>query len=556
MSKLYDISTKRVEFFARQAEIERDLTPYSLTERRIYSKNHRHSFIPNGGGGVPLLYNEPKGLVFADASDSHTLVLGTTGSKKSRLVAMPTIQILCAAKESMIIVDPKGELRSNSSEVLRRNGYDVLVVDLRKPEHSNCWNPLATPYQLYRNGNIDRSCALVNDIATNIIGISKTTNEPFWDNSAGSFLLGLTMLLFKYCKEFDINDDAVHFGNVNKLRRQLFTEDQYNSANGFSIEVDKRISDFYRGDPIIESALIGTTNCADQTKVSILSTFDQKMRIFSMQPNLMNMLAYNDIDIEHIIDKPTACFIIAPDEKTTYHPLVTLFIKQSYELLIDAIQRVQQNKHGEGKYKRVNYIIDEFSSLPRIADFPAMITAARSRNVRFNIFIQSKHQMHERYGEEAETIQDNCTNWIFLFSRELAILQDLSSLCGKDYRTGVPVATVEDLQKLDKFSGEALVFTGRNKPYIARLPDIEKYVLSNEPPAESVGTNHGERVDIEFDFPHKKGHDPDYDLFAKELGCDEDDNAQMSEDDLSDVPLTVTNADSVVERSSLKGDNE
>jgi type IV secretion system protein VirD4 len=525
LSKLYDISTKRIEFFARQTDIERDLTPYSLTEHKVYPKKHRHSFIPNGGGGIPLSYDETRRMVYADASDSHSLILGTTGAKKSRLVAMPMIQILCAAGESMIVVDPKGELHKNSAEMLKQAGYNVLVVDLREPAHSHCWNPLAIPYRLYLDGNIDRSCALLNDIATNIIGVSKTLNDPYWELSAGSFLLGLTMLLFKYCKEFEIENDAVHFGNVNKLRRQLFTGNQYDSSNGyFSLEVSKKFSDFYQGDSIIESALIGTTNCADATKVSILSTFDQKMRIFSMQPNLMNMLAYNDIDIERLILEPTACFVIAPDEKTTYHPLVTLFIKQSYELLIDAIQRVQQNQFNESKCKRVNYIIDEFSSLPRIADFPAMITAARSRNVRFNIFIQSKHQLHERYGEEADTIQDNCTNWIFLFSRELGILRDLSDLCGKDYRTGIPAATVEDLQKLDKFSGEALVFSGRNKPYIARLPDIEKYTPNAELCSDGITADHGERVDIEFEFPHKAGKDADYDSFATEIGYTNDES--------------------------------
>lgn len=518
MSKLFDVSLKRPDYFARQLEIERDLIPYSLAEKRILPKRSKYPFIPSGGGGMPLSYNKDNGLVYVDPSDAHTLILGTTGSKKSRLVAMPAIQILGAAKESMIVIDPKGELYSNTANDLKKSGYRILVINLRDPESGSCWNPLSIPYELYRSGNLDRACALVNDIATNIIGMTKTTSDPFWDNSACSFLLGVTLLLFKYCNEFNLDADVVHFGNVNKLRRELFVGNQYVNANSyFNLEVDKKFMQYYKGDSIIEAALIGTTNCADTTKVSILSTFDQKMRIFSMQPNLMNMLAYNDIDIDTLISEPSACFVIAPDEKTTYHSLVTLFIKQSYELLIEAIQREQKNNFNKNVCNRVNYIIDEFSSLPKISDFPAMITAARSRGVRFNIFIQSKHQLQERYGEEAGTIQDNCTNWIFLFSRELGILQDLSSLCGTDYRQGIPVASVENLQKLDKFSGEALVFNGRNKPYIAKLPDIEKYTVIEKDTVETSEKPHRKRLDVEFVFPKENGSDGDYDFYMSKI---------------------------------------
>lgn len=167
--------------------------------------------------------------------------------------------------------------------------------------------------------------------------------------------------------------------------------------------------------------------------------------------------------------------MIMPDEKTSYHKLVSVFVKQSYEYFIYLAQKnLYEEEIRVGHLPiRINYILDEFSSLPTIADFPAMITAARSRNIRFVLFIQSKHQLKQRYGEETDTIVTNCVNWVFLTTRELSLLEEISKLCGTKEQN--PILSVSQLQRLSKEEGEALLLIGRNKPYIAKLPDIDVY---------------------------------------------------------------------------------
>ena len=180
-------------------------------------------------------------------------------------------------------------------------------------------------------------------------------------------------------------------------------------------------------DEIISASLSGSVYAPNDTMNSILSVFDQKMRTFTIQPTLLNMLASNNIDIDSVGKQRTAIFLITPDEKTTYHRLVSLFIKQSYESIIYSASLNKGNRVNN----RINYILDEFSSLPAINDMPAMISAARSRMIRFLLIVQSKHQLEKRYKEEAATIISNCNNWIFLTSRELDLLRELSELCGE-----------------------------------------------------------------------------------------------------------------------------
>jgi type IV secretion system protein VirD4 len=465
VSRIYDkfINNAR-NAYAVQSSFERELSSYNLSTGVISKPSIGLNALGGPLGGVPLSFNDKKNSVFVDPSDSHTLIMGSTGSKKSRLIAMPAIKILTVARESMIISDPKGELYSNSADALKEAGYALFVFNLRDPDFGDCWNPLYEPYRYYRNGEVNKACELINDVAITIARSLENFKDPFWPESAISLFFGLSLLLLKYCKEHD-EPDGAHIGNVVKLRQILFNEGK---------QINTGVWDIISRDNIIGASISGSNIEANNTRAGILSTFDQMVRMFFLQPNLVNALAFNDIDWMQIYEKPTACFIIMPDEKTTYNGLVALFIKQSYEKLIDIYSSFEKTKKQN---VRVNYILDEFSSLPKINDFPAMISAARSRNIRFNLIMQSYHQLQSKYEGEAETVQDNCINWVFLHSRELKLLDNLSHLCGNYWDSGSyrQHIKVEDLQRLDKKRGEALILRGREKPYIATLPDIKEY---------------------------------------------------------------------------------
>jgi type IV secretion system protein VirD4 len=161
-----------------------------------------------------------------------------------------------------------------------------------------------------------------------------------------------------------------------------------------------------------------------------------------------------------------------PDEKTVYHQIIAIFIKQMYELLIDnAYKKTREYRFPT----RINFLLDEFTSLPQMTDMPQMITASRSRNIRFMLVIQSKYQLKQRYKEEAETIMSNCSNWLFLTSRETELLREISELSGVTGSNREPLISVSRLQHLDKETGECLIFSGRKNPYFSHLPDIEEY---------------------------------------------------------------------------------
>ncbi len=415
-------------------------------------------------GGIPLAYEGEEKMVYLDPSDTHTLVYGATGSLKTRSIVMPAIKIIGRAGESMIINDSKGELYNRLAKELIEEGYGIITINLRDPSVGNSWNPLEIPYAFYLKGDIDKATELANDIAANLMinEMDHFTEDPFWDYSSSDLLFGLILSLFKYCSEHGKGREAINIMNIIKLRRVLFER----GVSAKNTPLWKYLSE----DELIASSLSGAIFAAHDTQASILSVFDQHIRAFSIQPTLMDMLSSSDFDIGAIAERKTAVFLITPDEKTTYHRLVSLFVKQSYEYFIYQASL----KDDITIENRLNYILDEFNALPVIMDMPSMISAARSRNIRFLLVVQSKNSLKKKYKEEAETIISNCSNIIFFTSRELELLRELSELCGKQ-RNGEPNISVYELQHLSKEHREALVLSGRLEPALVRMIDIDMF---------------------------------------------------------------------------------
>ena len=70
----------------------------------------------------------------------NTLVCGGSGAGKSRFYAKVN---LCQANTSFFILDCKGELLRDCGGLLKRQGYEIKVVDLLNMEKSHCYNPFA-----------------------------------------------------------------------------------------------------------------------------------------------------------------------------------------------------------------------------------------------------------------------------------------------------------------------------------------------------------------------------------------------------------------------------
>ena len=412
--------------------------------------------------GIPLINNGKE--IWVDNGEYHNLVIGSTGSGKTQTIVKPMVNLLAKKGESMIITDPKGEIYKYAASALKERGYKIIVLNFREPAHGNAWNPLTLPYRYYKEGNTDKSTELLDDVALNILydQTKKSSDSDFWEKSSADYFSGLALGLFYDAKEKEVNLNSINY-------MSSVGEERYATSNYIKEYFNLKGPE---SSPYIFAS--NTINAPNETKGGILSTFRQKIRLFSSRESLSEMLAYSDFNMQDIGREKTAVFMIIHDEKKTYHSLMTIFIKQCYETLID----VAQENGGKLPY-RTNFILDEFANMPPLKDVDSMVSAARSRDIRFTFIIQNFAQLNDVYGKEvAEIIKGNCGNLVYLISTELAALEEISKMCGevkskeKDKTASTPLVTVSDLQKLKLF--QAIIIRLRMNPFKTKLePDFK-----------------------------------------------------------------------------------
>lgn len=412
-------------------------------------------------GGIPFI-NDGKNAWVDDSGEPHALIMGASGSGKTQCMMFPLIKILARHGESIIVTDPKGELYEECGNLLKEKGYRVILINFRDPKEGAAWNPFSYPYRIYKEGNIDKANELLQDLASNILIDPNNKAEPFWEQTASNFFTGLSLGLFD-----DATEEEININSVNMMAE--VGEDRIGAST--------YIKEYFKSKGELSPAYIAAASCINapnETRGGIMSTFRTKTRIFSSQEALSEMLSYSDFDIRDVGKEKTAVFLKVHDEKTTYHALATIFIKQAYEALIAVAQTCPNLKLPY----RTNFVLDEFANMPALKDVGTMITASRSRNIRFTFAIQNFSQLTQVYGKEvAETIKGNCGNFIYIMSTELAALEEISKLLGdqkpekaekdKPAPPVRPLFTVSDLQALKE--NEVIFNRFRSMPFKTKL---------------------------------------------------------------------------------------
>ena len=464
-----DKKDKGYSRWAKEKEIKEELDRVEIKQENSTS------------AGVPLILNDNE--MWVDNSEYHSLVIGATGSGKTQTVILPLVHSLAKAKESMIITDPKGEIYEKTSNMLRARGYQILLLNFRDPQNGNAWNPMTLPYQMYKAGNQDKAIELLDDLALNILYDESNQNaDPFWEKTSADYFSGVALGLFEDAKEEEININSISLATTvgeEKFGGSTYIKEYFNAK-----------------DPASAAAInaSSTIMAPSETKGSILSVFKQKVKLFASRENLSEMLSHSDIDLESIGQRPTAVFIVIQDEKKTYHSLVTILLKQIYETLIGVAQ-----EHGGKLPVRTNFLLDEFANMPPLKDVTTMITAARSRRIRFTMIIQNFAQLDQVYGKEnAETIRGNCGNIIYLITTELKALEEISKMCGevkskKDDKTAsTPLVTVSDLQRMKQF--EVIILRMRKQPFKTKFTPYFKLDWGHKYPQADYPTREKQEV--------------------------------------------------------------
>lgn len=411
--------------------------------------------------------------------DEHILLLGSTGSGKSRRVILPSISVIGSAhKESMILTDPKGELYAHTADWLRSVGYEVVRIDLREPGRGSRWNPMAPVLEALANGRLDEASSAARDIAHAITFSSEGMKnmDPLWPQSTEALIMATILGIAEGCPP-GAPDTPIWPKPAEKHMGSVYSAILSSGENG--VLMDKWIDIFPANHPAYRA--YGPVRMSkEQTRASILTVATATLSLWA-DSEVTWLTSAQDYDLAEPGRRPMAVFLVVPDERSTRYPLATLYLQQMMQALVTLA-----DQHGGRLPVRVNFLLDEFANLPAIQDFDHVVTVARGRGIRLLLAIQDLAQLKARYEESAGTIKGNCNTWLYLLTSDLETAQEIAGKLGS-YTTEQRVKTAGQGNNLFSRSllfpdeimrwpnDQVLLIQARHAPAQLPLPDLSEW---------------------------------------------------------------------------------
>ena len=390
--------------------------------------------------GLPMAYDKKN--LYIDSRNTHSLVIGTTGSGKTQVVTLPMLKLACLAGESVIVHDSNDDVYDSTKNMFEKNKYKIIRVNLDEALNTNYWNPLDLAKKYYNEGNYDKSYDIIEKLGYYLLNeVGEKNIDPFWINSAISYFTGICLYLLE-------NEKSPNFTKL------------YDIAEAVSEEPEEFLKKLDKHSPIYIS-LSGILTAPSETRGSIFSVFSNKFKRFIVKENLKSLLSKSDFDIAKISKEKTIVYIKSGKSITSKN-LLPLFIDQVYSSKTDK--------------NRLNIIIDDFYNSNAIKDFSRMLNYSRSLYISFIIMVRGFNDLKNVYGnEETEMIKLGFNNIVYLLSQDMQTIEDVSKLCGTKSHNE-PLISIEELKTIKMF--EAIIITTRLMPFRTKL--LPYYEMENK----------------------------------------------------------------------------
>lgn len=373
-----------------------------------------------------MLVGASKSTWLVDTSDQSVLMVAPPGAGKSTSLYIPTITYNARVNlrthdaqgigqgASMVLVSVKDDLYTITGAELKKCGYRVLKLDLRNVFcscHFNLLYRVNIEIDAWRKEQDAKQRAVhyataeryAKVIASAIIGNTGSVNSgdssEYFNETARGLITGLVLLVSQYG-----HDGERHIVSVFNLIVELAGAD--NPEKGNTVQ-KSRLAAMLEGvtDRRIKGYISTTTSADIRTTLNIVSSALSKLLKF-VDAELEQLICThdNDLDAEQFIERPTAIFLIAPDENETRHFLASLFVRFLTDDLIALAER--QGGHCPRPFY---YFLDEFGNFPAIPGVTSLFSAIRSRGGRILVAVQSYSQFLLKYDKNVtEIIKDNC----------------------------------------------------------------------------------------------------------------------------------------------------
>lgn len=352
--------------------------------------------------------------------NNNMLVIGGSGAGKTFYIVKPNIMQMMP-KGSFIATDPKGELLRATGSMLKKNGYNVKVLNLIDMAKSDCYNP----FRYIRTEN--DVIKLVTNIISNTTPKESAPTDPFWEHAESMLLQALFYYVW-----LEMPTNQKNFQSVLKLLSEAEVNDKKESLLTARMKKLLDTSPLGEQHPAYRQYMKVVRGAGDTVRSIIISA---NSRLALMEnPHILRILSKDDLAIEELgigtkrnRKKRTALFCVIPDSDKSYNFIVGML----YTQLFQELYYQADFKFGGKLPIDVTLMLDEFANVALPDDFCSLLSTMRSRRISAIIIIQNLAQIKALFKETWETITGNCDTLVYLGGNEKSTHDYISELLGK-----------------------------------------------------------------------------------------------------------------------------
>lgn len=353
--------------------------------------------------------------------NNNMLVIGGSGAGKTFFIVKPNIMQMML-NNSFIATDPKGEIARATANMLKKNGYNVKVLNLIDMAKSDGYNP----FRYIREEN--DVVKLVTNIISNTTPKETASTDPFWEKSESMFLQALFYYVW-----LEMPPNRKNFQSVLDLLSEAEVD-----AKGNDSKLTKKMKQLAKTSKLKQNhpaykQYMKVIRGAGDTVRSIIISANSRLALLE-NPQILRILSKDDLHLEELGigvngDKHTrtALFCIIPDSDKSYNFIVGMLYTQLFQELY-----FQADFRNGGKLPiQVTLMMDEFSNVALPDDFCSLLSTMRSRRISAIIIIQNLAQIKALFKDTWETITGNCDTLVYLGGNEKSTHQYISEMLGK-----------------------------------------------------------------------------------------------------------------------------
>ena len=351
--------------------------------------------------------------------NNNILIIGGSGAGKTFYEVKPNLMQL---NTSFIATDPKGELLRTQGEMLRKNGYNVKVINLMDMEKSDCYNPFS-----YIREETD-VVKLITNIMSNTTPKGAAPQDPFWDKAESLFLQALFYYVWLEAKPAERNFKTV----LNLMAEAEVTEKGKPSPLDVRMKFLEESSPLGSNHPAVKQYNKCMRGAGDTVRSIIISANSRLATLENKQ--VLRMLSRDDLNLADLGigvngdgTTKTALFCVIPDSDKTYNFIIGMLYTQIFQELYYQADFVC----GGRLPIHVTFMLDEFANVALPDDFCSLLSTMRSREISSVIIIQNLAQIKALFKDTWETIPGNCDTLVYLGGNEQSTHEYISKLLGK-----------------------------------------------------------------------------------------------------------------------------